>query len=87
MAEIIKLIGQEITLNGTANVVASANLVKITNANTTTTTVITVTTTGGSFISNTTLLPASELYLQKNYSDKIASSLTTLVTATPVAFT
>ena len=86
MAEIIKLAGVEITLNATANLVSSAAVVKITNANTTTTSVITVVPASGSN-TTTTILASSYLFLQKTPDAKIASSLTSLVTATPIAFT
>ena len=36
MAEVIKLVGFEVTLNATANLVSNAVLVKISNANSTT---------------------------------------------------
>lgn len=86
MAEIIKLVGAEITLNGTANLVSSATAVRINNANTTTTTLITVVPVSGAN-NTTTLLPSSTLLLQKAPDAKIASSLTSLVTAAPIAFT
>jgi len=86
MAEIIKLAGVEITLNATANLVSSAAVVKITNANTTTTTLLTVVPSSGANTS-TTLLPSSIILLQKAPDSKVASSLTSLVTATPIAFT
>ena len=86
MAEIIKLAGVEITLNGTANLVSSAAVVKITNANTTTTSVLTVVPASGSN-TTTTILASSYIFLQKPTDAKIASSLTSLVTATPIAFT
>ena len=86
MAEIIKLAGVEITLNATANLVSSAAVVKITNANTTTTSVITIVPASGSN-TTTTILASSYIFLQKAPDAKIASSLTSLVTATPIAFT
>jgi len=86
MAEIIKLAGVEITLNGTANLVSSAAVVKITNANTTTTSTITIVPASGSN-TTTTILASSYLLLQKAPDSKVASSLTSLVTATPIAFT
>ena len=86
MADIIKLAGVEITLNATANLVSSAAVVKITNANTTTTSVITVVPASGSN-TTTTILASSYIFLQKPTDAKIASSLTSLVTATPIAFT
>ena len=86
MAEVIKLIGFEITLNATANLVSNAVLVKISNANSTTASVITVVNAAGANTANTTLLPQYEIYLQKPSDSKLISSLTSLVTATPVAF-
>ncbi len=86
MAEIIKLVGVEITLNGTANLVSSATALKISNANTTTTTVLTIVPASGAN-TTTTLLASSTILLQKASDAKIASSLTSLVTATPIAFT
>lgn len=86
MAEIIKLVGVEISLNATANLISSASAVKITNANTTTVTVLTVVPSSGSN-TVTTLLGSSSILLQKPTDAKIASSLTNSVTATPIAFT
>lgn len=86
MAEILKLTGVEITLNGTANLVSSATVVRIVNANTTSTSLITVVPSSGSN-TTATLLPSSDLLLQKASDAKVASSLTSLVTATPIAFT
>ena len=86
MAEIIKLVGTEITLNATANLVSSASAIKISNANTTTTTLLTVVPSSGAN-TTTTLLASSTILLQKAPDAKIASSLTSLVTATPIAFT
>ena len=87
MAEVIKLVGFEVTLNATANLVSNAVLVKISNANSTTASVITVVNSSGANAANTTLLPLYEIYLQKSTDSKLISSLTSLVTATPVAFT
>lgn len=86
MAEVIKLVGFEISLNGTANLVSNAVLVKISNANTTTASLITVVNAAGSNTASTSVLPLSEIYLQKPTDSKLISSLTSLVTATPVAF-
>ena len=86
MAEILKLTGVEITLNGTANLVSSATVVKVTNANTTSSSLLTVVPATGAN-TTTTLLPLSTLLLQKASDSKISSSLTSLVTATPIAFT
>jgi len=86
MAEVIKLVGFEVTLNATANLVANAVLVKISNANSTTASVITVVNSSGANTANTTLLPLTEIYLQKPTDSKLISSLTSLVTATPIAF-
>lgn len=86
MAEVIKLVGFEITLNATANLVSNAVLVKLSNANTTTASTITIVNAAGANTANTTLLPLSEIYLQKPTDSKLISSLTSLVTATPVAF-
>lgn len=85
MAEIVKVLSAEITLNGTANLVSNAVAVRINNANTTAATVITIVPASGSNTS-TTLLPSSSVILQKPSDAKIASSLTSLVTATSVAF-
>ena len=86
MAEIIKLTGVEITLNGTANLVSSATALKVTNANTTTVTVLTIVPSAGAN-TTTTLLASSSILLQKAADAKIASSLTNSVTASPIAFT
>lgn len=86
MAEIIKLTGVEITLNATANLVSSATALKVTNANTTTVTLLTIVPSTGAN-TTTTLLASSTILLQKASDSKITSSLTSLVTATPIAFT
>ncbi len=86
MAEILKLTGTEITLNATANLVSSATAIKVTNANTTTVSLLTIVPSSGAN-TTTTILASSTLLLQKAPEAKIASSLTSLVTATPIAFT
>lgn len=86
MAEIVKLVGTELTLNGTANLVASATVVKVINSNTTNVTLLTVVPSTGAN-TTTSLLPSSMIYLQKPMDAKITSSLTTGVLATPIAFT
>lgn len=85
MAEIVKILSTEITLNGTANLVNNAVAVRVNNANTTTSTLLTIVPATGANTS-TTLLPMSSVILQKPSDAKIASSLTALVTATSVAF-
>lgn len=85
MAEIVKILSAEITLGSTANLVSSAVAVRINNANTTAAALITIVPASGSNTS-TTLLPSSSVILQKPFDAKLVSSLTSLVTATSVAF-
>lgn len=86
MADIIKLVGTEITLNATANLVGSATVVKIINSNTSSVSLLTVVPSSGSN-TTTSILPQAMIYLQKASDSKITSSLTSGVLATPIAFT
>ena len=85
MAEIIKLVGAEITIGATANTVANSVVIRVTNANTTTASLITIAPVAGANTS-TTLLPSSSIVLQKPFDAGVTSALTSLVTASPLAF-
>lgn len=87
MAEILKLKGNERALNGTSNNISLATVVKIVNSNTTTAAVITLLDASNVQIANTTLLPSDQILLMKEPTHNLRSSLTTLVLATPIAFT
>lgn len=83
--QVIKVIGNEITLSATPNTVNSAKLVRIVNANTTTKHVITVANGGGN-IATLSVAPFDSVALVKNPSDTIRVDTGSDVTAGAISF-
>ena len=83
--QVIKVLGNEITLSATPNTVNSSKVVRITNANTTTKHVITVANAGGN-IASFSLAPFDTAALAKNPSDTIRVDVGSDVGAVNISF-
>jgi len=82
MPDIVKLVGSEISLS-TANTVSLATVVRIYNNSTVS--VLTVKNAAATQLGNTTIIAGGLIYLSKQSTDTITSSVAVL--ATPVAYT
>ena len=83
--QVIKVIGNELTLSATPNTVNSAKCVRLVNANTTAKHVITVANAGGN-IASFSIAPFDSVALQKNPTDTIRVDTGSDVTAGSIAF-
>lgn len=83
--QVIKVLGNEMTLNATPNTVSSAKLVRCVNSNTTTSHTLTFANAGGNTAS-VTIAPLDTIAVVKNPSDTLRVDAGSDVKAVSIAF-